>query len=598
MGQPLLEHDLQVQPRSHERGWLYLLRRRSFILVWVPLIWALVYLTNLSVRPMRHEEGRRAGPAREMLLYHHWSLPTMYGDAYLHKPVGAFWILMAAGWLVGSLGTLAIRLPSALAVLAGAFLLAGFQRRQLGRAARYLAGLLLLSLPIMLSKGRLGEIDSLLTIVTFGAMAVWWWGYTTPGRRFQGWIGTGLLFAVLAMLKGPAGLVEFYVPLVVFLLWQRDLRALFTWGHALAVAMGAAPVLLWMFVLGRYDGVNLWHLLHIWWFQIGMNDFQHFHRTWLNNAAARSFHLAHYRRFPIGVISMLMPWIVFAAPMFWPPFARRMGVPAPLVRWLICLVGANFLAFWLWPSADPRHVMVIAYPVCVMAATNLVGSISHAPPSPARIKLLRVGARTALTVAVLMAVATVIFAARWFQPALAAAIGGALVVAIAVFAAGRLLRRTPDGQLAAAMAACLALTILMGRFLAAIDFDPWKATNDVPTLLMAQAAGHWSNRLPIYTTRCEPKKGDDYWDIQFYFGPALRALRHLRRLPATTVCQVLVTPRELQRLRARPRRFQVFQVTRLAVKKGPPPLYLIRVRRLENSHQTRIHAEARGGQHD
>src|SRR5689334_562644 len=78
-------------------GWAGILQWRHFPWVVIPMVWALAYLPQLNARDLRHEEGRRAIPASEMLRSHDFIMPTIYGEPYLNKPPLYFWIAAALG---------------------------------------------------------------------------------------------------------------------------------------------------------------------------------------------------------------------------------------------------------------------------------------------------------------------------------------------------------------------------------------------------------------------------------------------------------------------------------------------------------------------
>src|SRR4051812_26374715 len=82
-------------------SWPAVLDRRGFVLILVGA-WALAYLPNLGIRPLRLEEGRRATPAREMLASGDFVRPTLYGDTYLNKPPLYYWLVAAAGSVLGA----------------------------------------------------------------------------------------------------------------------------------------------------------------------------------------------------------------------------------------------------------------------------------------------------------------------------------------------------------------------------------------------------------------------------------------------------------------------------------------------------------------
>src|SRR4051812_7978504 len=182
-------------------NWPGLLGSKTFIWLVLPALWAMTYLPNLGLRDLKGSEGLRATPAREMVESGNFVVPTMYHQTYLRKPPVFVWVIVAFGELSGGVGKFSARLPSALAALIGAWVLVASVRRELPRSTRALAGLMLLSGFVMLDKGTQAEIESLLCLLVYGAIAVWWRGWSS-GNMAAGWFGSGVLMGAAVMTKG------------------------------------------------------------------------------------------------------------------------------------------------------------------------------------------------------------------------------------------------------------------------------------------------------------------------------------------------------------------------------------------------------------
>src|SRR5271170_2731152 len=229
--------------------WPTALRSKLFLLFAIPFLWALAYLPQLSARDLRLEEGRRAEPAAEMLRTGDWITPRLYGEPYLNKPPLFFWLAAALGKVQGGVNELSIRIPSVASALLGAWLLAGFARKDLSREIRVAAALILLSMPIMLDKGTLGEIDALLSLETFAGIAVLWAAYDPDRGRIAiwAWLLSGILMGIGALTKGPGGAIEFYGILIpfLFLLKNKRWKLLLSPGHFIMILVALIPVLIW-----------------------------------------------------------------------------------------------------------------------------------------------------------------------------------------------------------------------------------------------------------------------------------------------------------------------------------------------------------------
>ena len=188
------------------------------------------------------DEGRNAEVAREMAATGDWVVPRLDGLPYLDKPVLFF---AAAAVAIKGLGAteLAVRLPSLVAALATALVVAGFAVRLFGAGAGWPAGLAALTAPLAVAFARTVIFDGLLTFFVTLALVAFYLGVDAArsGGERRGYLGwTVLAWAAMGLgvlTKGPVALA---VPLIVatpFALWRRAGRAVW---HPLGwVALGA-----------------------------------------------------------------------------------------------------------------------------------------------------------------------------------------------------------------------------------------------------------------------------------------------------------------------------------------------------------------------
>jgi len=196
------------------------------------------------------DEARFALGAFEMLERGDPIVATIEGvpDPVNVKPPLQYWALMAS---VAALGPseLAVRVPSALAAIVTALLLAAVCARRLGRPGLgAIAALVLVTSPGFVGHhvARTGDADAMLTLwLTAGVLAVHGW-LEGGGRRHDArlWLGSGA-FALALLTKGAAVLLVVPgVALGAVLLgrWRQVVARRETW---LAAAAAVVPVLLW-----------------------------------------------------------------------------------------------------------------------------------------------------------------------------------------------------------------------------------------------------------------------------------------------------------------------------------------------------------------
>ncbi len=186
------------------------------------VFWAtavVVLFVALGVPSLRGSEDRFAEITREMLQSGDYFHPTLNGESHFHKPLASYWAIAAASWLVGGLGELAARLPSAAAGLVALGATVWLGRALWGVAVGRLAGWLLLSTYGFLLWSRTAAADMENAAAVILAVAWFRWGEDRPGWFFYS--GFALICAVGAHAKGLATIV---LPVVVLVphLWRYE----------------------------------------------------------------------------------------------------------------------------------------------------------------------------------------------------------------------------------------------------------------------------------------------------------------------------------------------------------------------------------------
>jgi len=583
---------------SSPLDWPSLLRSRWMICLVLPLLWACAYLPHLGDRDLRQEEGRRATPALEMIRSGNYLTPTLYGEPYLNKPPLYFWTVAGLSRLTGTVDAWTVRFPSALAAVAGAWLICFFASRTLAPEARTLAALMFLASPIMLDKATLGEIDAFLSALVIGAFVAWWRGYDprTVTVQLWSWIAAGIFLAYAGLTKGPAGLVEFYAMLGTLLLFMgpRHWKLLLTPGHFLCLTLALLPLLVWVFALIHHGSTDLATGGRQWADQLGFDVLT---RGGPHPSPPLAYYLEHYKQFPQQVLSMTLPWCLLALVTLWPPLARQMGYTyrdadsAPtllprdpalraLWRWAIFGSLATFLLFYFHPASHARHAMVILFPLVVLAAVFAVTQHLH-PFFSRLLPAVRTASLITAIVPAIVGLGVTAFAAIRFPSLLTSALPVAAIGIGASFLTFRLCRRSTLPAAPVAFAASLALAILLGRGAVANVFLPLQAQRDTTRQLHEQIARIVPLAQPVYTTRTfSTSLGDDYYNAQFYLPGQPIALNNFHDLPVGKTVTIISSPDQwpdLLSLDPAATRLGLLQTP-----KGPPPLLVTQLTRQSN----------------
>jgi 4-amino-4-deoxy-L-arabinose transferase-like glycosyltransferase len=208
---------------------------------------------HLDVAPLHlWDESRQAVNALEMLENGNWLVTHYQGepDLWNTKPPLLIWLQVLCFKIFG-VGVLGVRLPSALAGLATTLLLFFFCKNYLkNQLLGFCSALVLLTTQGFISNHvtRTGDYDSLLTLWTTLTVFLFfaWINSTHPRQKKKLIYASALSVTAAVMTKSIMGFV-LLPPLLLFLIWKKQIRVLFTSPHF----YGAVSIFLTI-VLGYY----------------------------------------------------------------------------------------------------------------------------------------------------------------------------------------------------------------------------------------------------------------------------------------------------------------------------------------------------------
>jgi 4-amino-4-deoxy-L-arabinose transferase-like glycosyltransferase len=318
------------------------------------------------------DEGHNAETAREMLEAENWTVPVFNGELRVDKPILLYWLQLAAYRTFG-VGELAARLPSALAAMLTVLLTYELGRRLFDPRTGLLGGLVLASSLLFCGSAHFANPDALLNACTVLTFLFFWIGFQRGNSYWLIWVGfsTGLGF----LAKGPVALVLPGAVIGLFLLWQRELRRL------------------WSVQLLR--GLLVWALIAVPWFGlVGSETKGEFLRGFfLKHNVDR--YLApmegHHGSIFYHVISLLLgflPWSVFLGPALWYAFRKedaqtrrhgdaenerspRLRVSVSSCRFLLCWIAVYFVFFSLSQTKLPNYILPLYPAVALLTASFL-----------------------------------------------------------------------------------------------------------------------------------------------------------------------------------------------------------------------------------
>jgi 4-amino-4-deoxy-L-arabinose transferase-like glycosyltransferase len=190
---------------------------------------ALLLFAGLGARDFwEPDEPRHGAIAEEMRALRFGAgqlvLPRLNGEVYDQKPPLYYWLAALAGAPFGRVSEGAARLPSALAALLTALLVARFGREAFGAASGLAAAAVFVSLPFQLEIARSARPDALLMLFVSAAL---WLGWRIDQGLADSARGRTLLHGAVALgvlAKGPVAALLPALGLLAHLGWERRLR--------------------------------------------------------------------------------------------------------------------------------------------------------------------------------------------------------------------------------------------------------------------------------------------------------------------------------------------------------------------------------------
>ncbi|HEV3341595.1 MAG TPA: glycosyltransferase family 39 protein, partial [Pirellulales bacterium] len=388
-----------------------------------------IYFSRLGDLTLRGEETRRARVAMEMLETGDWVVPREQGRLFPDRPPLGNWLIALSMLITGSTGTVAVRLPTALATLATALVVYGYSRDFLSRNGALAAGLAYATMGQILTLGMLAETEATLTVFVGASLLLWHLAYRRGVAAWKTWCLGYVLAALAALAKGPQGPIYFTATAALYLAVKRDWRFLLSWSHLLGLAVGVSVVAAWQIP-----------------FSLAV-DWPSVLQTWGHTSVARFDYsslgpvLKHLVTFPCEIFGCLLPWSIWLVAFLNRDFRRTLGAAGDPALFLCIAIAVAFPSCWLAPQARGRYFMPL-YP----CFAPLVGIVIERAWSSATGGLATLWRRylscaavggAATAAAVVLASTLPSFAIPALRQSISFAVGYALIVLVAAMALWR-----------------------------------------------------------------------------------------------------------------------------------------------------------------
>jgi 4-amino-4-deoxy-L-arabinose transferase-like glycosyltransferase len=328
-----------------------------------------LFFYGLAAGPLYRTESLRAIIGAESLRGR-WLYPVLYGEPFLTKPPGHYAAIAVCSLPFGAVTDWSARLPSAFAATAVVFLMWGLLRSVLDERRAFLAAMLIPTSMLWLDKAPSAEIDMTLTAWVVAALVLFHKAMESP--RASLWVASLLCVAAGTLTKWTAP-AFFYLTVIPFLAWRRQLHLLFGWRHLLAAGVAACAIMGWAAAVASDVGWN--KLIDT----VAGEASYRFHAP----AKAKANAWLGMATFPLLVLAAHLPLALFALGTLRPSFLRQLNDrERSLAQLLHCWMWPNLLFWALVPNHNVRYVLPLSP---ALTALGAIGLFSGALPFGSRL---------------------------------------------------------------------------------------------------------------------------------------------------------------------------------------------------------------------
>jgi 4-amino-4-deoxy-L-arabinose transferase-like glycosyltransferase len=191
----------------------------------IVMAWAVLAVPLVCFRGYYAHEGLAVSIARSALESGDWLTPYLFNIRFVERPTLQSWIIEALSASFGSVSQVTARLPSALFLLAGCFLIYGLLRKVAASIPASLLGVaLFLTCPLVMRSYVMITADLPVAVTLFLAFYLWWGGNEKGSISVARWLAVGAVLAFAGLFKGPQPVGYFALGIGLYVFAARARR--------------------------------------------------------------------------------------------------------------------------------------------------------------------------------------------------------------------------------------------------------------------------------------------------------------------------------------------------------------------------------------
>lgn len=210
-------------------------------LLWIILLMLpFALFLNLGLMPLISDEPTRGIVSLEMMISGNYITPTINGEYYYNKPPLFNWLLCGFMEASGRQDEFILRLPTVISLLLMGLVIFLLSRKSLGKHYALLTSLLwITSARILFWDSFQGLIDITYALVTLTSFAALYY-FSQQKKWLLLFVTTYFLAAAGYLMKGMPSIAFQGISLLVWLIYDKNFRKLFTWQHLAGLVTFAA----------------------------------------------------------------------------------------------------------------------------------------------------------------------------------------------------------------------------------------------------------------------------------------------------------------------------------------------------------------------
>jgi 4-amino-4-deoxy-L-arabinose transferase-like glycosyltransferase len=325
-----------------------------FYLIAVMLILPALFY-NLGLMPLKSDGGLRGMITYEMILNGDLLTPTQYGELYFNKPPLYNWIVAFFFWITGSYSDYVIKLPVVVSTLFFGLTIFLFLKNEYGKRFAAINAFVFMSCGYMFYNGTLvGLIDITYSWVTYmGFMFIYhcW----EKGRTWNLFIVSYVFAAAGFLLKGMPTILFQGFTLIVFFIYQKQFKRLFSLAHLVGIMVFILLVGSYYYAYLQKNAVSVEELFKTLWTQSA-------ERTPIEFGFWKS--VEYFVLFPLRFLYELLPWSLIFVVLFRKGLWRKV-MNKPILKFSVVVFLVNIVVYWISPGNNPRYIIMF-FPLALL----------------------------------------------------------------------------------------------------------------------------------------------------------------------------------------------------------------------------------------